>query len=825
MRHRLLLSATGILALSAAPALAQTGEDLGRFFGFSDARIIIVDDGCGPAALGDFNADGRPDLAIVNNRKSRIELHLLRASERPEAETARKQRANELPPSPWYDRVELSVSHRVGAIKPFDFDSDGKLDLVYAGTSPSEIVFLRQESANKFEPVLRRRAQDLAAIRSGFEIADVMGDESPELLALADGKAMAFPIRTDSSQSGKVSLGDPVTLGSSGKLLALFADDFDGDGLLDLLGAAPEDAAPLRVWLQRQDPRAGGKLGLLNSELQFDMPALREAEPIRFPNRSAASIGVIERASRRSVYFDLIEKEIDASELLSDSNAETIVQAEVTGFLDGDNKDRSVVVDDIDADGMPDVLVTDSKSNTLVLYRQGSEVGLTKPESFSAFKKPKQVAVGRWRAESTAGGGTPDVFVLSEEEKALGVTSFDARTGRLSFPTPIPVKLAGATPVAMGFVDLDPASPGSGGRIAVIVKDRRDHTLEIHSPPAAGQLPTAESVVSYTLEEISRPPQSVLSADVDADGAVDVLLFTPNEPMIMLRATGASDPDKAFEVLNDKKMPQFGLVQAAGPDNTVLLDINGDGSSELLIATENFVRACTYDPKTGWRVVEQVTIRDNGTKLAGLSVLRSREGPMIVAADRGNSRLVVLARNTEGDAPAGWRVQTRLRLDGFSLGAVTAGNFSGQPVRTGPGSQTDTGILCFSADSFALVRLGGKRYELDSFAAFSPEDEQRTEHDMEAGDVNSDGYLDVVTLDAAERRCGVYTFSASRKLHFATEFEVFQARLFRGGASREYEPRDALVADATGDGKSDIVVIVHDRLIVYPQMLSPATDR
>jgi hypothetical protein len=31
------------------------------------------------------------------------------------------------------------------------------------------------------------------------------------------------------------------------------------------------------------------------------------------------------------------------------------------------------------------------------------------------------------------------------------------------------------------------------------------------------------------------------------------------------------------------------------------------------------------------------------------------------------------------------------------------------------------------------------------------------------------------------------------------------------------EPREALVSDVTGDGKNDLVVVVHDRILVYPQ--------
>ena len=31
------------------------------------------------------------------------------------------------------------------------------------------------------------------------------------------------------------------------------------------------------------------------------------------------------------------------------------------------------------------------------------------------------------------------------------------------------------------------------------------------------------------------------------------------------------------------------------------------------------------------------------------------------------------------------------------------------------------------------------------------------------------------------------------------------------------EPREALIVDINNDGKNDLVVLVHDRIIVYPQ--------
>ena len=40
---------------------------------------------------------------------------------------------------------------------------------------------------------------------------------------------------------------------------------------------------------------------------------------------------------------------------------------------------------------------------------------------------------------------------------------------------------------------------------------------------------------------------------------------------------------------------------------------------------------------------------------------------------------------------------------------------------------------------------------------------------------------------------------------------------FRNRRSDLPEPREAVVADLTGDGKNDLAVLVHDRIVVYSQ--------
>ena len=90
-------------------------------------------------------------------------------------------------------------------------------------------------------------------------------------------------------------------------------------------------------------------------------------------------------------------------------------------------------------------------------------------------------------------------------------------------------------------------------------------------------------------------------------------------------------------------------------------------------------------------------------------------------------------------------------------------------------------------------------------------------NDVVSGDLNNDGRKDLVFLETAKNYLDLVIFDAKRKLVPANRWQVFEERTFRSRRSDLPEPREALVTDVTGDGKNDLVILVHDRILVYPQ--------
>ena len=86
---------------------------------------------------------------------------------------------------------------------------------------------------------------------------------------------------------------------------------------------------------------------------------------------------------------------------------------------------------------------------------------------------------------------------------------------------------------------------------------------------------------------------------------------------------------------------------------------------------------------------------------------------------------------------------------------------------------------------------------------------------MAHGDLNGDGILDLVAVDGARGELEILAGTADSFIP-ALGFPVFEKKTFSGGG-RGVEPRAVLVEDLDGDGLADVCLLIHDRLVIYPQ--------
>lgn len=760
---------TAIASLCLAiPATAAAEEpSLAEFFGFDGLEIVRIGHNPGPLTVADVNGNGLNDLVVANNRASRIELHLQRENADPSTPVTAPTRVNEFPEHWRYEREFVSVAHRVTSVVAHDFDGDGRMDLIYAG-QPAEIVFMRQMSDGQFQTTRRHRMRGLASSRNAIQLAPIVDRDQTDLIALVGGEIHIFPMDGDD-------LGRPLRLSAGTNIDAVIIEDFNGNGRPDVIGVIGESSAPIRAWFND----GTGEKSPLGPQHRFEMPTLRAAEAVRLPNRDAAWLSVIEQSSRRLIVHEF------TNEGVVDGDA----AYEVHSFTDPQSRQRDAAIADITGNGLLDIIATDRRANAIVVYRQKEGVGLLPPASYPSLSDVDGIVVAHLDE-----GGPATVFVVSEEEGVVGRSEYTE--DGLSFPRPLAIS-SGHTPVAISLIDID-GKPV----LAVVAKSNRDHVvdlLDLH-----GERHTVE------LGTLSRSPEAMIALDADQDGRNDLLLLSPRDrSMIMLRWT-----DDEIEKLESRDMGQFGLVQNARAENTVTFDIDGNGFEELLIADRNYIRALRYVPdpepgmSAGWQVVTQINADDPSAQLASIAVM----GDRLVSADRENDTLLIVGRERDANdaaATGGWSVLETVGIRGFSFDSIHAGAFGGGESQN---------IIAVGSDGFALVLLEGERLTLRETSAWRSSDEQQLHYLLASGDINSDGYTDLIAMDAGEQMCDIFTFTESGRMLHATSFKVYESRIFTGGRAREYQPNQVMIADVTGNGADDLIMLTHDRVLIYPQM-------
>ncbi|MSR43892.1 MAG: hypothetical protein EXS15_00830 [Phycisphaerales bacterium] len=781
---------------SVAQVTARGGNSITEHFGFDGVDAIKVDKGGGPLTVADLDSDGKRDLIAINNRNSRIDLLYQKVGAKPTDDVPPTSSVNEIPQHWRFRRVEVPVSEAVGAVLPWDFDGDKRVDLIYSAES-GKIVFLRQSAPGVFEVVRKHTVKNLNPSRDAFMLINLLGDDKPELVGIANGRIQVWPF-TGSD------LGTPIELSAgNGNIVATIAGDLEGDGTNDLIGIMPDDAAPIRAWFgSKKDGTAA-----LGPQTRFEMPPLRDADIVPISGLKGSALAVVEKPSKRVALLKFAKEAIT-------EGGDREASLQTWAFTDTANRKRDTAVADINGDGLQDLVATNTEANALSIFTQVPGRGFVSMQNSPAYTDLDFVVAG-----DIDGDGRAEVFVSSEKEGVVGRTTF-AKDG-LEFPQTMPMS-GGNVPTALGLVHID-------GRnlVAVIGKDGRNYSIELQ--PADGSL---TGKVSIPLGALSRAPDTILALDADQDSLTDLLLFTPDKPMTMLRqearvavdgeTLGAKedkdavkpDANVTFKILESKDMAQFGLAQAANAQNTAIADIDGDGKHELLVADRNFVRALRFDSKldskldskmgsiAGWQVVEQINSPRGDTKFSSITM----QGDRIAAGDRENGRVVIFARDT---AAKTWKQVDEFDVKGFKFNSLAAGPFTGGK---------DQGLLLIGDEGFGVMRFSGSREKLEELSSWRNDDIGRVPHELGVGDLNQDGMTDLVVLDAGKQMLDVLGVSAANILLPAVSFRVFESRLFSGGEPREFEPSQAMIDDVTGDGADDLILMCHDRILLYPQM-------
>lgn len=763
-------------ALITGTSLAWGQTTNANRFGFAGPEIFPIDPAISQLRVADLDGDGLNDLVVVNNSRSKINLLFNQTGKTNLARALSplgKRELNELPVDARFRIDSIASEKRISALAVADLNGDGRPDIVYYG-EPKELVVQYNQGTNGWSVPRRWPIEDAQLTANALATGDLNGDGRADLVLLSESFVYYLAQKADHT------LDEPVKLPISGSVKSVQIIDVDGDGRNDLLLVNWEDRNPFRFRLQNAD-------GQLGPELYFNSAPIRSYWADNLEEKSRTQLITIAMNSGRASISEFRRK---PSETLSGNLK--LGQFQVWPLTHTERARRGVQWADVNRDGRPDLLVAEPESGQISIALQQADGTLAVRHTFPTLAGITDLAVADWE-----GDGQPEIFLLSPDERQVGITRLDQKD-HLPFPTLIPLD---GKPLAFAVGKLQ---PGAACTLAVLLD--QDGKRALMTRTADGKTRTQKLSESFKAN-----PTALAFQDVDQDGLMDLVILIPYEKVKVLRQVRGRD----FEEID--VAPPGGIIEQPWLG---AVDIDGDGKPELLLPQKNFVRAVVLKPdatahagtnaneKLNWAfsVKEQINGAASNSKLVGAAAVPKAVGsiPSLFLFDAERKALTLCERDQSGVWQAVRNVPLPvgefISLQSMALGGVAT-----------------NAVALLGVNTVAVQSLDGPAWELAELDGYETPIKDGHLNDVVTGDLDCDGRKDLVFLETAKNYLDLVIFDAQHHLAPATRWQVFEERTFRNRRSDQPEPREAVVAEMTGDKKNDLVVLVHDRILLYPQ--------
>ncbi len=765
------------LAVPTLAAVAETSATAGtNRFGFSGPEVFPIDFDIGGLHVTDLEGDGLKDIVVVNNSRSKINLlYNQTGATNPVIKTsaASKREINQLPPDARFRIDSIASEKRIASLVVTDLNGDGRPDLACYG-EPKELVLQYNQAGTGWSAPKRWPIDDAQLTPNALVAGDLNGDGRTDLLLLAENFIYFLP------QSAEHTFGEPQKIPYTGAVKAVQVLDVDGDGRSDLLLVNWDSLTPFRFRLQN----AAGQLG---PEIYFTLPRIRSFVADNLEARQETQVVTIAQNSGRVQISHFVRK---LAEKLSGAFAQG--QFNVLPLNKTDKARRGMVWADINGDRLADLLVAEPDSGELSLHFQQPDGTLAPPKKFSTLTGITDIAVADWE-----GDGNAEIFLLSADERRIGVTRLDEKQ-RLPFPTLIATE---GKPLAMA---VGPLAPGAKPTLAVILDQDGKRVLLTRTAAGTNKLQKLG-------DNFKSNPATLALHDVNQDGLADLVMLIPYEKIKVLLQVAGKDFSEQDIAPPGGTLEQPWLAAA---------DVDGDGKAELLLPQKNFLRAVVLQPEAGspnstnapgwtFQVKDQINGAASNSRLIGAAALpNGTNGIAALFLLDGERKALTLS---ERDAAGVWQVVRNLQLPLYA-------DFSGITLQAlALGDTNRNSIALQGQNAIAWQALRGAVWEYTDLDGYETPIKDGYLNDVVTGDLDNDGRKDLVFMETVKNHLDLVVFDANHKLVPANRWQVFEERSFRNLRSAVPEPREAAVADVTGDKKNDLIIIVHDRVLVYPQ--------
>ena len=655
----------------------------------------------------------------------------------------------------------VKIGFGINNLQMSDLDGDGDMEILVADPRRAKIVMLQADGDEVVQEPVPTGGQI-----AGYTAADFNGDGKAQIV-MVDGRGR-LQLRGEDPEAAR-SRGPALDLGLGGRSVLLLANDLDGDGASDLVAISENG---MRMVTQLDEATRLSPIESLennaNSFLVEDLDADNDVD-----------IAYVAPGDRMNLRMRLGQGD-----------------GSFGPWLVGAVEQLQHVFLAESPDGAPALATIEGPHRRVALYKLGeNERGAAEWWPFAESARgplPHTVA-------DVNGDGELDLVVAQPNRAELLV--FESRNGSF-VPRAVP-SLSGIGCLAAGDVDGDGVtdlvmtSPEEGAlawKSGNLPMDAFPVRLSCKDKPIAAAVadgtvyalcrtdrrqarvdavkPGGEAETVHEIGRLPADPMRMVCADIGEGEGQELAFVVPGEGLRII--------DAAADAKGGREARSAGFTRKI-EDGSFSLAPSG---KELLVVRDKFLRTFRVDKDGAPVVIDQ----DNGPAgVSQLSLVASLPDGDRLYLDRQNQKLV---RSAPGEAAWSYDVPP---LDYTHLLAIG-----------------DAAVLLSSA---GVLRIPfGSGPGLTPGAVHEPPSDRTNYWAGTTGDLDNDGVAELVVVDRRLPGPQILTWEEDR-LARALAIPVFEIRA-GGGAG---EPREMRIGDFDGDGREDLVLLAHDRVLIYLQ--------